>query len=1109
MIIRTKSFIHIHLHTYYSLLDGMGSPEERVLRAKELGMTALAITDHNHLGGCLEFQAACKKHGIKPLLGVELYWTWDSNTISLSKEERDKIAIKKAKEAGVEINSKMKKAEINELIAPYSYDTKGYHIILIAKNQTGWRNLVRLQSEASDRGLFNGRYHCDNEMLRKYSEGLICTTACIGSVFGEHFLKNEDEVAYEQFEQWIDIFGTENLFVEIQGLEWKEQYRVNKKLIKMANTYGVKVIATNDVHYTRKEDNEDHDTLLCIGTGKAKDDPNRMKYDHEFWMRDYDEMIEAFKRNDSSIEYLETILKALENTLLIADMVDENISLGSSVPLFTKVNIPANFTDEKYLSYKCWKQLYKYLAKNPSFDRHEYESRLNWELFVINSKGYAPYMLTVDEFIDWANKNGCPTGPGRGSAAGSLVLFLLGITKVIDPIQNGLLFSRFLTLDRTALPDVDVDFCYYGRESVIKHMEDTYGAECVAHIGTYTEMGVKSGLKDVGRVLNIDFATMNMISKKITELTDDAPSIKFKDLDALKENDPIKYQEFCKLEIANKEVFRLARRFEGTKRNFGVHASGLLVTPCPVNDIFPTRTDKETGVKVTLYTGPQVEECNGVKYDFLGLKTVSVINKSLEFIDESLTWEDLYEAVELDDEGIFEMICERKTDAMFQIESDLFKGIIKDMKPTHMNDIIVLTSLGRPGPLQAGMHTKYNNRKNGLEDVVLPVHSIEDIVGDTFGTIVYQEQVMAIAKKIAGFDDNQADSYLRKALAKKKKAMMDLCKRWLIYGKKNEEAPVGYDNDNSNCTMYDPKGKYGAPILGAVNNGYTVKDLEAFWADMEGYASYLFNKSHAACYSYITLLTAYLKRYYPVEFFAAVFSVQKEEDKRAKYIKVAESMGITIKTPDINTSGRDFIPLPEENAILYGLGSIKGVGEAAIDELINNRNYTSLEDILAKVPKKALNKRVGLALIKSGALKEFNSNRMELINEFYDLRKDKDERLDNELYDESICMEYEIATLGTAITYKPWWEEVAPEEKVDIVATVTNVRELIDKNGNMMAFIKLECNGCKIDGVVFARTYCNHSDKFDLIFGPVTLQLKGKKDSKGQLIVSSVKTINM
>ena len=1089
MITRTKAFVHIHLHTYYSLLDGMGSPEERVLRAKELGMKAIAITDHNHLGGCLEFQAACKKHGLKPLLGVELYWTWDSNIISLPKEERDKIAINKAKEAGVEITSKMKKAEINQLIAPYKYDTKDYHIILIAKNQTGWRNLVRLQSEASDKGLFNGRYHCDNKMLRKYSEGLICTTACIGSVFGEHFLKNKDEIAYEQFEEWIDIFGNENLFVEIQGLEWREQYRVNLKLIEMANKYNVKVIATNDVHYTFKEDHDDHDTLLCIGTGKYKEQTDRMKYDHEFWLRDYMEMIEAFKRNDDSARYLTIVQEALDNTNLLANMVDDNINLGSEVPLFTKTHIPAKFTDEKYLSYKCWNRLYKYLAKHPEFNRNEYEARLNWELFVINSKGYAPYMLTVDEFIDWANSNGCPTGPGRGSAAGSLVLFLLGITKIIDPIQNGLLFSRFLTMDRTALPDVDVDFCYYNRDKVIAHMEDTYGAESVAHIGTYTEMGVKNGLKDVGRVLHVSFETMNMISKKITELTDNAPTIAFKDLDKLQETHPERYQEFIKLEQENAEVFRLARRFEGSKRSVGLHASGLLVTNCPVHDIFPTRTDKETGVKVTLYTGPQVEECNGVKYDFLGLKTVSVIDKTLKSIDESLTWEVLYEAVELDDEGIFEMICKKETDAMFQIESDLFKGIISDMQPTHMNDIVVLTSLGRPGPLQAGMHTKYNNRKNGLEDIILPVHSIEDIVGDTFGTIVYQEQVMAIAKKIAGFDDNQADSYLRKALAKKKKTMMDLCKRWLIYGKINQEAPAGYDNDNVDSTMYDPTCKYGAEILGAINNGYAVKDLEAFWDDMEGYASYLFNKSHAACYSYITLLTAYLKRYYPVEFFAAVFSVQQDEEKRARYIKVAEDMGIKIQTPDINISTKDFTPIAEDKTILYGLGSIKGVGEAAVEQLIQLRPYISLNDIIERVPKKAVNKRVGIALIKSGALKAFNDNRNELINDFYDLRKDKDDRLEEDIYDDTVCIQYETETLGAPITYKPWWEEVQENSPVNIVGTVTYVREKIDKNGNMMAFIKLTSNGCDVEGVVFARTYCSHSEKFDLTLGPVQLQI--------------------
>lgn len=455
--IEKANLTHLHVHTFYSLLDGMGSPEERVIRAKELGMTALAMTDHNHVGASIEFQSACKKHGIKPILGVELYWTWHSNKISSPKEERDKEAIKLATEAGIEIPIKAKKSEINSLIAPYAYDTTGYHIILLAKNQEGWNNIVKIQSEASQFGLFNGRYHCDNKLLAKYSEGIIVTTACIGSAIGRHFRKDKDEVGYDVFKQWVDIFGKENVCVEIQGLEWGEQGRVNEKLIEMADIFNCKLVCTNDVHYTREEDHDDHDTLLCIGTGKYKDEEDRMKYDKEFWLRSYDEMIDAFNRytpvNMLKEDYMERVKEGLANTNVVADMVEEDIQLGSSIPLFTETDLPEGYTNEKYLTMGCWKKLYKYLKKNDSFDRRTYEERLAWELYVINSKGYAPYMLTTEEFITWANNNGCPTGPGRGSAAGSLVLFLLGITKVIDPIQNGLLFSRFLTLDRTALPD--------------------------------------------------------------------------------------------------------------------------------------------------------------------------------------------------------------------------------------------------------------------------------------------------------------------------------------------------------------------------------------------------------------------------------------------------------------------------------------------------------------------------------------------------------------------------------------------------------------------------------------------------------------------------------
>lgn len=1111
----TNNFVHTHVHTDYSLLDGYGHPIKHVKRAKELGMKALAITDHNHLGGVLDFYKACKDEGIKPLLGVELYWTWDTAMIMKDKPERDKIAMDLAIENGVEINKKAKKKDIAELIAPYAYDTKGYHIILIAKNQTGWRNLVRIQSEAAEKGLFNGRYHCDNEMLRKYSEGIICTTACISSVVSDSFRKDLDQVAISTLQEWTSIFGAENVFCEIQGLDWDEQYKVNKKLINAANHIGIRTIATNDVHYTNYEDIDDHDTLLCIGIGKVKSDPTRMKYQPEFWIKNRKEMIDSFARlGGTDQQYMLEVNKALDNTNIIADMV-EDIQLGSDVDLFSEIDVPEGFTPSSYLSYKCWLELYKYLNKHKDYNRVVYESRLKYELHIINTKGYAPYMLTVEEYTSWAKENGCPIGPGRGSAAGSLVLFLLGITQVIDPIQYGLLFSRFLTMDRTSPPDVDTDFCYYGRDSVVKHLEDKNGHDKVSHIGTYTTMGVKNGLKDIGRVLEVSFSIMNSITKKIDEITDSAPSISFKDFDKLakgeNKGDLEKYKMFVDLENEYPEMFRLARAFEGTPRNMGVHASGILVTPMPVNDLFPTRTVE--GVKVTLYTGPQLEQCKAIKYDILGLKTVSVVDRTLKAIDENLTWEDMYKFVQVDDKGVFDMICNKQTEAVFQIESDLFKGIISDMQPENIHDITVLTSIGRPGPLQAGMHTKYNNRKNGLEEVIYPLNNIEDIVGDTFGTIVYQEQIMAIAKKVAHFDDSQADSYLRKALAKKKKDLMALCRRWLIHGKVNAPIPEGYDNDNPESTMYDPIAKYGAPILGGVANGYNAKDLSDFWEDMEGYASYLFNKSHAACYSYITVLTAYFKKYYPVEFFASVLSIQDKEEKRANYVNIAEKMGIKVSLPDINVSMREFTPIPDESKILFGLGSIKGVGDSSIDGIIENRPYNTLDEMVKVLPKKVLNKRTGVALIKSGCLDNIsNMNRYELINSFYDLRKDKDDRVNVEEYDNIAIMALETETLGLPLSVKPWFDGIEADTKLEFTAEILKVNERTDKNGNMMAFMDVMSEGCLISVTVFARTYSKISDLLDsyTVFKSEQhkiANIKGKKDSRGKVILSSLSIV--
>lgn len=1112
----SKNFTHIHVHTRYSFLDGMASATELAKIAKELGMTSLAITDHNHLGGVYEFQEACKAEGIKPLLGCEMYYTEDTNILSLSADERNALAMEKAVEAGVEIpakidGKKITKKQINELIADYTYDTKQYHILFIATNQLGWKNLVQLQSEAAAKCTYNGRYLCDLDMIRKYSEGLIMTTACIGSRIAHLINHNKEQEAEILMLKFKDIFG-DRFFLEIQPLNIIEQQRVNATFMTWSEKYNIKLIATNDVHYGRKADHDDHDTLLCIGTGNFKIEQERIRYSNDFWMKSYDEMVECFTEQCTSYHgeyneaYMAHCIKALENTNALADMVDDNIKLGSDVDLFPQLDIPNNMEPETYLTMLCYKNLYKYKKKRSIIPLRAYEARLDEELHIINSKGFAPYILTVYEYVNWCDQQKIPVGPGRGSAAGSLILFLLGITKVIDPIEYDLLFFRFLTMDRTAPPDIDLDFSYFRRDDVIRHLEDKYGANKVCHIGTYTTMGVKSGLKDVGRVLQIDFVTMNSITKEIDIITDEAPSIKFKHLDALAESDlprdKAKYEQFKALENKYPELFRLARRFEGTPRNMGVHASGILITPMPVADLFPTRVDPKTGVTVALYTGPQLESLKAIKVDILGLKTLDVLDMTAKSIDPNSNLEDYYDIVKTDDKKMFDLIKAKATDGLFQIESPLFKGLCDSIQPDNIDDIIAITSIGRPGPLSAGMDKMYADRKHGREQAVEPLPNTWDLVSNTYGTIIYQEAIMLIAQRVAGFNGNQADSYLRKGFAKKKKALMDMCKQWFIYGKKNIEAPVGTDETNLDQPMYDPTGKHGTEIKGGIANGYDEQQLKDFWHNIEGFADYLFNKSHAACYSYITVLTAYFKTYYPAKFMAALLSMQDSADKIDQYVKIARQMGIPILTPDINISNKDFVE--NNGSILYGLGSIKGVGESSIPELIANRPYASISDALEKVDKKFLNKRVGVSLIKAGAFDFESKNRFALLQEFYTLRKDKDEYEPAELYTREICMEMEKEVLGTPITYLPFWDGVVTDQTVEIEFELKKVQEKTDRNGNLMAFVDGVCDGCSIRAVVFSKTYVRNIAYFDMNFNTKII-LKGKKDDKGALIVSSAK----
>lgn len=775
-------FVHLHFHTSYSFLDGYNPIKKAVSRIKELGMSACAITDHNSLAGIPEFQTECINNNIKPILGLEGYYTWDIKECSKTLEERQADALNRAIEAGVlpdnYLETKHKKKDYLETIKDYMYDTKQYHIILLAINQIGWHNLVKLQSEASRLCTFNGRFLCDNTLLRKYSEGIICQSACIGSPMAQLLINNRIEEAEQLILEWKDIFK-DRFYLEIQPLNIPEQRLVNLKYMELCKKHNINPVATNDVHWTNYSDYEDHDTLLCIGTNKKKNDTNRMKYSNDFWIKSKEEMISSFNNqlktineeynNQYNNSYIDFYMEALNNTNVIANRIDNNIKLGSGKPLFSDVKVPHNLTPEQYLRLLAWNGLYKYLSNNKELDTRIYEKRLAFELDIIINKGFAPYIIAVYEYTNWAKTHDCPIGPGRGSAAGSLVLFSIGITNNIDPIKYNLLFSRFLTKDRTAPPDIDIDFDYNNRDNVIVHLEEYYGKEKVAHIGTYTTMGVKSGLKDVGRVLDMPFDLVNnQICKKIDEINIDQTTPTFKDYDSLKDgndNEQKQWVEFNKLEKQNKELFRLARAFEGIPRNFGVHASGILVTPCDVNDYVPTRLDKNTGVTITLYTGPQLEEYNFIKYDILGLKTISIIQDTLKFINEELSIENLYDCVDITDSQLYEYISDKNTDAMFQIESNLMKKIIDEIKPTEFNDIVAINAIARPGPISVGMDKEYANVKNGIENIKFPLKGIDNILKETYGTILYQEQLMAISKQVSGFNDGQADSITRKIIA--------------------------------------------------------------------------------------------------------------------------------------------------------------------------------------------------------------------------------------------------------------------------------------------------------------------------------------------------------
>ena len=1082
-----NNFVHTHVHTDASLLDGLSSVKDLVAKAKSLGMTSLAITDHNSLGNAYSFWNECNANGIKPLLGNELYYTHDTNVLSLPVEERDAIAIAKAKEDGVEIPEKAKKKDIANLLEPYKYDSKGYHILFIAMNQTGWVNLMKLSGEASDKCTYNGRAHCDLDMIRKYNEGLICTTACLGSYLDQCVVNDKIEEARNYLTELKDIFG-DRLFLEMQPLNDKEQIKVNIELIKLSEEFDIKLVTGTDSHYVNKEDHYIHDILLCIGTGSKLKDEDRFRFKNEFWFMSYEEVIEHYNKQISLVEnipanYMDAVYESLNNTNVLANMV-EDVKLKSDTPIMPNFEVPKGYTPESYLSTQCWLGLYKYLRESNKEDqRSKYEDRLRHELNVICTKGYAPYFLIVQDFIQWGNNNGCPFGPGRGSAAGSLVAFLLGIVKGTDPIEYDLLFFRFLTMDRKALPDIDSDVSRLDRQKVIDYMEHKYGLENTCQVGTWTVVGVKNGLKDVARVLDLPFAEANELTKSFDD------GVSWKDIDALEGEEK---ERIALLEKKYSEIFRVARKLDGCKRNCGVHAGGFIATPMVVNQFVPTRTHK--GRKISMWDKNEVEDAGLCKIDLLGLATTSMINLCTQFIEQTsgvkITLDDLYNNRELrDDPNVLDMISREQTESVFQFESNLFKSIIKQMQPNSFEDCIALTSIARPGPLDAGLDKAFCNGKHGIELLECPLGDFS-YLSKTYNCVIYQEQPMMLVKDIAGFSDNQADSYLRKGMAKGKANLIALCREWFINGKEEDE--------------------HGAAIKGGVANGYDAEELANYFDNLMGSAKYLFNKSHATSYSLNSMITAWLKYYYPVEFYASVLSIQDNEEKRVKYMETIEDQfGITTRCPDINKSTIFFTPSPDDNTILFGLNNIKGVGDAALSEIIANQPYASLEDFLNRTPKKSVNKKVVMSLIKAGAFDCFNQNRYALINEFYKIRKVKDEPYDEDAFNVSSYIEFETETLGTPLTTKPWFSNIEMDTCCSFDAKIIKVTEKYDRNNKLMAFVQVETveDNIPLELVVFSSTYARTVNYFDTNDHEV-IHVSGKKTDKAKVIVNKVKELS-
>lgn len=1086
----SDSFVHLHLHTQYSLLDGAIRLKDLIKRAKELGVPAIAQTDHGNMFGAIDFYTQCNAAGIKPILGSEIYFTPGSRF--------EKGALKKQKVVGSQ----------DEMESRHQI----HHLILLCKNEVGYQNLCKLLSRAYMEGFYY-KPRADYELLREFSEGLICTTACLKGEVGYNFFSDQDDRAIKAIEKLSDIFG-EDFYLEIQENGIPEQQIVNRKVLEYARAHNMQVVATNDCHYLTREDAAAQEVLLCVQTGKTLQDEQRMRLTtNEFFYKSPTEMREAFHYAPD----------ACDNTLKIADKCNVKFNWkdekGNQIYHLPDYPIPTDETPAAYFRREAREGLEKRfagphfakLSLDPKWEteiKPSYHARLEGEIDMIVQMGFPGYFLIVSDFIKWAKNNGCPVGPGRGSGAGSIVAYSLDITNV-DPIPFNLLFERFINPERVSMPDFDVDFCQENRHRVIEYVTQKYGEERVGQIITFGKLQAKAVIKDVSRVYGLTFGEADIISKLIPE------ELKIT-IDKALEMEP-KLTELMESDPRIRQVINISRRLEGLLRHASIHAAGVIITNLPLVTYCPLFKGRE-GEKVIQFDKDFSEKIGLVKFDFLGLKTLTVIENASKFIKRDKLADFDIESIDLEDPKVFEFISKGETIGVFQLESSGMIDLCKRIAPGSIDDISAINALYRPGPLESGMVDEFIEIKHGRKLTSYPFPTLEPVLKDTYGVIIYQEQVMNVARIVAGYSLGQADM-LRRAMGKKKADEMAHHREIFLKG----AAERNYNTDTAN-DLFDK---------------------------MEKFAEYGFNKSHAVAYSVISYQTAWLKYYYPAEFFAALLSSELGSmDKVTQYISDAKHFDIEVLPPDVNESLWPFNVVGKN--IRFGMGAVKNVGQNAVEEIVRERAaggpFTGILNFCERVNLKIINTRVFESLIKVGGFDECEKmNRKTLLENLemilayckkrqeeaslglvslFDLGGDSmsqtaESNLDIQEvrdFDDLEKLSHEAELMGIYISghpldrYKNLMEELSTmpvahvqdflgsdqKRTMTLTGQITTRKNILTKKGDKMCFATLEDLSGKIECIVFPKVFAEYelilaSDEPIVVEGYVNMQESPRK----------------